>query len=73
MQVRKQHGSSDWFKIVKECAKAVYCNPAYLTICRVNHVKWWTNESQAEIKIAGKKSAISDIQNDTTLMAESKE
>ena len=31
MQVRKQHGSSDWFKIVKECAKAVYCNPAYLT------------------------------------------
>ena len=31
------------------------------------------NESQAEIKIAGKKSAISDIQNDTTLIAESKE
>ena len=31
------------------------------------------DESQAEIKIAGKKSAISDIQNDTTLMTESKE
>ena len=25
------HGTTDWFQIGKEYAKAVYCHPAYLT------------------------------------------
>ena len=25
------HGTTDWFQIGKECVKAVYCHPAYLT------------------------------------------
>ena len=35
MQVRKQvgtgHATTDWFKLVKEYIKAVYCHPTYLT------------------------------------------
>ena len=29
--VRTGHGTTDWFQIGKECVKAVYCHPAYLT------------------------------------------
>ena len=29
--VRNGHGITDWFKIGKECVKAVYCHPAYVT------------------------------------------
>ena len=29
--VRTKHGTTDWFQIVKEYVKAVYCHPAYLT------------------------------------------
>ena len=29
--VRTGHGTTDWFQIGKECIKAVYCHPAYLT------------------------------------------
>ena len=29
--VRTGHGTTDWFKIWKECNKAVYCHPVYLT------------------------------------------
>ena len=29
--VRTGHGTTDWFQIGKEYAKAVYCHPAYLT------------------------------------------
>ena len=29
--VRTGHGTIDWFQIGKECIKAVYCHPAYLT------------------------------------------
>ena len=29
--VRNKHGTTDWFPLGKEYAKAVYCNPAYLT------------------------------------------
>ena len=29
--VRTGHGTTDWFPIGKEYAKAVYCHPAYLT------------------------------------------
>ena len=29
--VRTGHGTTDWFQIVKEYVKAVYCHPGYLT------------------------------------------
>ena len=29
--VRTGHGTTDWIQIGKECVKAVYCHPAYLT------------------------------------------
>ena len=29
--VRTGHGTTDWFQIGREYAKAVYCHPAYLT------------------------------------------
>ena len=29
--VRNRHGATDWFQIGKECLKAVYCHPAYLS------------------------------------------
>ena len=32
--------------------KTVYCHPAYLTLCRIHHVKFWIDEGQAGIKIA---------------------
>ena len=38
--VRIRHGTMDWFKIEKEY-KAVYCYPAYSTLCWVHHVKCW--------------------------------
>ena len=40
---------------------------------RVHHVKWWTGEAQAEIKIAGRNIKNLKYVDDTTLMAESKE
>ena len=29
--IRTGHGTTDWFQIVKEYVKAVYCHPGYLT------------------------------------------
>ena len=29
--VRTGHGTTDWFQLGKQYAKAVYCHPAYLT------------------------------------------
>ena len=29
--VRTGHGTTDWFKLGKECVKAVYCHPADVT------------------------------------------
>ena len=44
MQVKKQQlepNMEQWTdsKLGKECIKAVYCHPAYLTLCRVLHAK----------------------------------
>ena len=48
-------GTTDWFQIGKEYAKAVYCHPAYLTYMQSTS---WENagleEAQAGIKIAGR-------------------
>ena len=48
--------------------KAVYCHPAYLTMCTVYHEK-----CQAGIKIARRNINNHRYAGDTTLMAESKE
>ena len=50
MQVRKQQlelamEQQTDFKLGKEYVKAVYCHPAYLTICRVLHEKCWAGWS----------------------------
>ena len=37
--VRDRYGQQTGSKLGKEYVKAVYCHPAYLTICRVHHVK----------------------------------
>ena len=61
-------------KLGKECAKAVYCHPTYLTYMQgktCEMVDWMNHKLKSRLQ--GKKSAISDIQNDATLMAESKE
>ena len=51
MQVKNQQLEPDmkqWTssKLGKEYVKTVYCNPAYLIICRVHHTKFWTGKGQ---------------------------
>ena len=53
--------------------RAVYCDPAYLLICRVHHANAGLDEAQAGIKIAGRNINNLRYADDTTLMAESKE
>ena len=70
MDMEKQTGS----KLGKEYVKAVYCHPAYLTICRVHHEKRWADEwNTGGIKIAGRNINHLRYADDTTLMAESEE
>ena len=78
MQVRKQQLELDMeqqtgSKEEKEYVKAVYCHPAYLTICRVHHEKCWAGGSKAGIKIAGRNINNLRYTDDTTQMAESEE
>ena len=57
MQIKKQHLELDMEQqtgLGKECIKAVYCHPAYLTYAE--HIMWNAkmDEAQAGIKIAGR-------------------
>ena len=52
-------------KLGKECVKAVYCYPVYLT--------YMQDEAQVKIKIAGRNINNLRHADDTTLMAESEE
>ena len=59
MQAKKQQLELDMeqqtvFKLGKKYVKAVYCHPAYLTMCTVYHEKCQADEAQARIKIAGR-------------------
>ena len=56
-----------------EHVKAVHCNPAYLTYAGYIVKNAGLDESQAEIKIAGKNINSLRYADDTTLMSESKE
>ena len=72
--VRTLYGKTDWFKIGKEVCKAVYCHPIYLTYIHSKSCKnAGLDESQAEIKIAGRNINNLTYPDDTTLMEESKE
>ena len=81
MQVKKQQLEPDmeqWAdsKLGKEYVKAVYCHLAYL--CIFLHAEYimqnaGLDETQAEIKIAGRNTNNLRYADDTTLMAESEE
>ena len=71
LHMKQQTGS----KPGKECVKAVYCHPAYLTY--MQSTSWeildWINEAQAGIKIAKRNINHLRYTDDTTLMAECEE
>ena len=78
MQVKKQQLELDLeqqtgSKLGKAYIKAVYCHSAYLTYCRVHHVKCRLDEAEAGIKIVGRNLNSLTYADDTTLMAESEE
>ena len=72
MQVKKQQFEQDveqqtGSKLGKGCVKAVYCHPSYIQSTNAG-----LDESQTEIKIAGRNINNFRYADDTTLMAESK-
>src|SRR5574337_752847 len=69
LDVKQQTGS----KSGKKHVKAVYCHPAYLTYAEYIMRNAGLEETQAEIKIAGRNSNDLRYADDTTLMAESEE
>ena len=78
MQVKKQQLELDMeqrtgSKLVKECVKAVYCHPAYLTYAE--YIIWNVrlDDSQAGIKTARRNINNLRYANDGSLMAESEE
>ena len=66
--VRTRHGTTV-SKLGKEYIKATFCHPAYLTSVQNARL----NDSQAEIKIAGRNINNLRYADDTKLMTESKE
>ena len=65
---------TDWFQYEKECLKAVYCRPAYLTYIQsisCEMLGWMKHK--LEIKISGRNINNLRYADDTTLMEESKE
>ena len=78
MQVRKQQLELDMehqtgSKWGKECVKAVYCYPSYLTYMQSStscEMLSWMKQAQARIKIARRNINNLRYADDTTLMAE---
>ena len=76
MQVKKQQIELDMeqqtgSKFGKECIKAVYCHPAYLTYEEYIMRNIGLDEAQARIRIAGRNINNFRYVDDSTLMAES--
>ena len=67
--MEKQAGS----KSGKEYVKAVHCHPAYLTYMESTLRNARLDETQAEMKIAGRNINNLRYADDTTIMVESKE
>ena len=72
--VRTGHGTTNWFQIGKEYIEVVYCHPAYLTYMQSTlcDMPGWMKH-KLESRLSGEISITSDMQIDTTLMAESEE
>ena len=74
MQVKKQHGTTDWFQIGKGV-----CRDCILSPCLFNLYAEYImrnaglDKAQAGIKIAGRNISNLRYADDTTLMAESEE
>ena len=78
MQVKKQQLALDMkqqtgSRLGKECVKAVYCHPAYLTYMQSTSCEMLDWVPQAGIKIAGRNINNLKYADDTTLMTESQE
>ena len=78
MQVKKQQleldkGKRAGSKSGKECIKAIYCHPAYLTSGRSTSCKMPGWMKHTEIKITRRNINNLRYADDTTLMAESEE
>ena len=72
--VRTRHGTMDWFQIEKGVCKGVYCHLAYLTSMQSTSCEMPDSmKHNLESRLQGKISITSDMQDDTTLMAESEE
>ena len=73
-QVRKQHGTTDWFKIGKEIHQGCILSPCLFNLY-VEYImrNVGLDEAQAGIKIAGRNTNNLRYAGDTTLMAESEE
>ena len=67
--MEKQTGS----KSGKECIKAIYCHPAYLTYMQSTSSEMLGWKAQAGIKIAGRNINNLRYADDITLRAESEE
>ena len=72
MQARKQQLELDMeqqtgSKYEKEYIKAVYCHPAYLTICIVHHEKYCTGWHKLESRLPGEISINSDTRMTSSL------
>ena len=63
--VRALYETTDWFSTGKGVRQAVYCHPAYLTLCTyIEYIMWNArlNESQAESRLLGEISTTSEMQ-----------
>ena len=74
MQVRKEHGKTDWFQIGKGICQGCILSP-YLFNFYAEYIMRnpGLKEAQAGIKIAGRNLNNLRYADDTTLMAESEE
>ena len=72
--VRTGHGTMDWFKIGKGIYQGCMLSPCLFNFFAEYIMRNATlNETQAGVKIAGRSSNSLRYEDDTTLMAESKE
>ena len=71
--VRTGHGTADWFQIGKGVHQGCILSLCFFNFYAVHHEEHWTEEVQAEIKIAGRNINNLRYADDTTLMAESEE
>ena len=73
--VRNGHGTADWFRIEKGVHQGCILSPSLFNLCTSEYIMRNTglHEARPEIKIAGRNINNLRYEDDTTLMAESKE